>query len=205
MTAPAVFPSPDVLDALAAFGARRLTVAEYHTMHDAGILMEGERVELLDGYIVEKPMRNPPHDVTLQRLTKRLLRLGLAGWEVRIQSAVSFQESEPEPDGSVVRGDEARYATRHPVPADFGIIIEVSDSSLLFDRQVKGKMYAEVAVPVYWIVNVVDRQVEVYSDPDPAATPPAYRTRTDYHPGDDVSLVLDGVAVGTIPAADLLP
>src|SRR5262249_44315171 len=156
MSAPTVFPSPDVLDALAAFGARRLTVAEYHTMHDAGILMEGERVELLEGYIVEKPMRNPPHDVTLQRLTKRLLRLGLTGWEVRIQSAVSFQTSEPEPDAAVVRGDETNFDARHPEPADFGVIFEVSDSSLLFDRKVKGKMYAEVGLPGYWVVNITD-------------------------------------------------
>ena len=142
MSTPAVFPSPDVLDLLAAFGARRLTVAQYHTMHDAGILMEGDRVELLDGYLVEKPMRNPPHDVTLQRLNKRLVRLALVGWEVRTQSAVTFQGSEPEPDGAVVRGDEATYATRHPGPGDFGLIVEVSDSSLQFDRKVKGKMYA---------------------------------------------------------------
>ena len=205
MTTPAVFPSPDVLDALAAFGARRLTVAEYHTMHDAGILLEGERVELLEGYIVEKPMRNPPHDVTLQRLTKRLLRLGLGGWEVRIRSAVSFQDSEPEPDAAVVRGGEATYAARHPEPADFGLIIEVSDSSLLFDRKVKGKMYAEVGLPVYWIVNIPDRVIEVYTDPDPAAAPPAYRTRTDYTPGQAVPLVLDGAAGGAVPVADLLP
>lgn len=104
-----VFPSPDLLDRLAALGTPRLTVAEYHTMHDAGLLMEGDRVELLDGYLVEKPPRNPPHDVTLQRLTKRLIRLGLVGWEVRIQSAVSFQESEPEPDAALVRGDDTTF------------------------------------------------------------------------------------------------
>lgn len=204
MSLSTVFPSPDVLDLLAAMGARRFSVAQYHTMHDAGILMEGDRVELLDGYLVEKPMRNPPHDVTLQRLTKRLVRLGLVGWETRIQSAVSFQQSEPEPDAAVVRGDECTYETRHPEPGDFGLVIEVSDSSLLFDRRVKGRMYAEVRIPAYWIVNVVDRQVEVYTDPDPAAAP-AYLTRTDYRPGDDVPIVLDGRAVGTIPVADLLP
>lgn len=199
MSPTTVFPAPDVLDVLAAMGARRLSVAQYHTMHDAGILMEGDRVELLDGYLVEKPTRNPPHDVTLQRLTKWLARLGLAGWEVRIQSAVTFQESEPEPDAAVVRGDESTFAHRHPAPADFGLIIEVSDSSLLFDRRVKGKMYAAVAIPVYWIVNLVDRQIEVYTDPDASG----YRARADYAHSAAVPVALDGQVVTTIPVADL--
>jgi Uma2 family endonuclease len=194
-----------LLDMLAALGARRLTVAEYHTMHDAGILMEGERVELIDGYLVEKPMRNPPHDGAVTRITNRLPRRIPAGWVPRVQSAVTFTGSEPEPDAAIVRGDDTSYDARHPDPGDFGIIIEVSDSSLLFDRRVKGRMYAEVNIPVYWIVNVVDRQVEVYTGPDPAANPAVYRNRTDYRPGDTVPLVLDGQPAGGIPVDDLLP
>jgi hypothetical protein len=200
-----VFPSPDLLDRLAALGTPRLTVAEYHAMHDAGLLMEGDRVELLDGYLVDKPTRNPPHDVALQRLTKRLIRLGLVGWEVRIQSAVSFQESEPEPDAALVRGDDTTFQARHPGPADTGIVIEVSDSSLLFDRRVKGRMYAKVGIPTYWINNLVDGHIEVSTAPDPAASPPSYGTQTDYLPGHDVPIVLDGVAVASIPVADLSP
>lgn len=205
MSQTAAFPSPNVLETLAALGARRLTPAQYHVMHDAGILMEGERVELLDGYLVEKPVRNPPHDVTLQRLTKRLVMLGLVGWEVRIQSAVSFNESEPEPDGAVVRGNETVYEARHPRPGDFGVIIEVSDSSLLFDRREKGRLYAKAGIPVYWVVNVADGAVEVYTDPDPGTTPPAYRTRADYSAGQDVPLVLDGVEVARVSVTELIP
>ena len=205
MTPQIVFPTPDLLDRLAALGTPRLTVAEYHTMHDTGILMEGDRVELLDGYLVVKPMRGPPHDVVLQRLTKRLIRLGLVGWEVRIQSAVSFQESEPEPDAALVRGDDTTFQARHPGPADTGIVIEVSDSSLLFDRRVKGQMYAKVGIPTYWIINLVDSQIEVYTAPDPAASPPSYRTQTDYLPGQDAPIVLDGATVATIAVADLIP
>jgi Uma2 family endonuclease len=194
-----------VLKSLATMGARRLTVAEYHKMHDAGIFMEGERVELLDGFVVEKPVRNPPHDVVLQRLTKRLLHLGLVGWEVRIQSAVTFAGSEPEPDAAVVRGDETTYEGRHPGPADFGVLCEVSSSTLGFDRKVKAELYALAGVPVYWVLNVADRAVEVYADPDPAADPPAYRTRADYPAGRDVPLVLDGATAAVLPVADLFP
>jgi Uma2 family endonuclease len=185
-------------------GFRKITVAEYHKMLDTGILIEGEPIELLEGYLVNKIPRNPPHDVTLQRLDKRLHRLGLSGWEIRIQLAVTFTESEPEPDGAIVRGNDDTFARRHPSGGDFGIIIEVSDANLVFDRREKGRIYARAGVPVYWVINVTDRQVEVYTDPDTTADPPVYRTRTDYQPGDQLPVNLDGVQLGTIFVGDLL-
>ncbi len=203
MTTPAVQPTP--LSLMAVAGFRRLTVAQYHKMLDAGILMEGERVELLEGYLVEKHVRNPPHDGAVTRLINRLPRHIPAGWVARFQCAVTFTESEPEPDGAIVRGDLTTYDSRHPAPGDFGIVIEVSDSSLAFDRREKGRIYARAGIPVYWVVNVADRQVEVYTDPQPAAAPPAYAARTDYLPGQDVPIVLDGRIVAAVPAADLLP
>lgn len=193
------------LSLLAVAGVRRLTVPQYHKMLDAGIIMEGERVELLEGYLLEKPVRNPPHDGVVTRLTNRLPRHVPVGWVTRVQCAVTFTESEPEPDGAIVRGDDATYDGRHPAPADVGIVIEVSDSSLGFDRREKGRIYARAGVPVYWIINVADRQVEVYTDPQPGASPPNYATRTDYLPGQDVPILLDGQVTSAVPAADLLP
>jgi Uma2 family endonuclease len=124
---------------------------------------------------------------------------------VQIQDVVGLSESEPEPDASILRGDETSYDHRQPEPADTGIVIEVADSTLRSDRREKGRLYAEAGLPVYWIINVPDRQIEVYTDPDPTASPPAFITRIDYRPGQDVPIVLDGVTVGNIPAADLLP
>jgi Uma2 family endonuclease len=193
------------LSLLAVAGMRRLTVPQYHKMLDAGIIMEGERVELLEGYLLEKPVRNPPHDGVVTRLTNRIPRRVPVGWVVRVQCAVTFAESEPEPDGAIVRGDDTTYDGRHPDRADFGIVIEVSDSSLDFDRREKGRIYAREGIPVYWIINVADRQVELYTDPQPGASPPAYATRTDYLPGQDVPVLLDGQATSSIPVADLLP
>lgn len=190
---------------LSAAGFKRFTPAEYHKLIDSGIIMEGEPVELLEGYLVEKGMRNPPHDGVVTRLTNRLPRRLPAGWVARIQCAVAFGESEPEPDGAVVRGDDTSYDNRLPATADFGIVIEVSDSTLAFDRRDKGRIYARAGIPVYWVINVADRQVEVYSDPVPAASPPAYRVRTDYKLGDQLPITLDGTAGGTIPVSDLLP
>lgn len=189
---------------LSVAGFKTFTPAQYHKLIDSGIIMEGEPVELLEGYLVEKPMRNPPHEAALRRLTARLQR-HLTAWFVQVQGAISLADSEPEPDGAVIRGDETTCDGRLPTAADFGIIIEISDSSLAFDRRDKGRIYARAGIPVYWIINVADRQIEVYSDPDVAAQPPAYRTRTDYKPGDNLPIILDNTATGTLPVNDLLP
>ena len=128
-----------------------------------------------------------------------------AGWQVRIELPVTLANSEPEPDGAVVRGDRRTFDQRAPTGSDFGVVVEVGESSLRFDRRIKLPLYAAAGIPVYWIVNLIDSHVEVYTDPDPAAEPPAYCTRTDYAPGQDVPLVLDGNPVATIPVSDLLP
>jgi Uma2 family endonuclease len=128
-----------------------------------------------------------------------------AGWTFRIRLPVTLSASEPEPDVAIIRGDEQSYDARHPGPYDFGIVIEVADTALAFDQYDKGRIYAEASIPIYWIVNVVDRRIEVYPDPRPAATPPAYATRSDYLPGRDVPIALDGQVVASIAVADLLP
>jgi Uma2 family endonuclease len=184
---------------------RRFTRAEYHLLGRYGIVREDERVELLDGLVVELPMEKPPHQGVSRRLVNRLPRVIPVGWFLQVADVVGVADSEPEPDGAILRGDETAYDARQPERADTGVVIEVADSTLRADRRDKSRLYAEGGIPVYWIINVVDGQVEVYTDPDPAANPPAYRTRIDYRPGQDVPVVLDGVTVATIPAADLLP
>ena len=186
-------------------GFRVISVDQYHRMIQAGILIEGEPIELLEGYLVNKMPQNPPHAATTSRLTSRLPRQLPTGWFLRGQLPVTLSDSEPEPDAAIVRGDVTSFDRRHPAPPDFGIVVEVADSTLVFDRRDKGRIYARAGIPVYWIVNVADRQVEVYTDPQPGASPPAYATRTDYLPGQDVPILLDGQAVSAIPAADLLP
>jgi Uma2 family endonuclease len=189
---------------LSAAGFKRFTPTQYHALIHSGIIQEGEPVELLEGYLVEKGMRNPPHEMSLRRLTARLPP-HVPGWFLQIQGAISLGESEPEPDGVLLRGDETTCDGRLPTAADIGLVIEVSDSTLGFDRRDKGRIYARAGIPVYWIINVADKQAEVYTDPDTSATPPAYRTRTDYLPGATVPITLDGSVVGTIAVSELLP
>ena len=186
-------------------GFRRFSVAEYHRLIEIGVLTEDDNLELLDGYLVHKMSRNPPHDAAIQKITKRLYRLLPPDWDLRIQSAVTLTRSEPEPDLAVVRGDETRYLTKHPGPADIGLVVEVSDSTLDGDRIDKGRLYAEAGIAQYWIVNFVDQQIEVYTQPFGATATPAYRQRQDYRVGDEVPLCLDGRVVANIPVSELLP
>ena len=184
---------------------RRFTRAEYHRLGELGVIGPDERVELLDGLIVEKPMKGPPHQGATRRLAARMPRLLPAGWFIQTQDVVGLAASEPEPDAAILRGNETSYDSRQPDPADVGIVIVVADSTLRTDRREKGRLYAQAGIAVYWIVNVADGQIEVYTDPDPAASPPAYASHTDYRVGQDVPIVLDSAMAGSIPVADLIP
>jgi Uma2 family endonuclease len=186
-------------------GFRRFSVDEYHRLTEIGMLTEDDNLELIEGYLVLKMARNPPHDGTLHRVFKRLMQLLPSGWDVRIQSAVTLVDSEPEPDIAVVREDADGYTTRHPSTADVGVIIEVSDSTLAGDRADKGRIYARASIACYWIVNLVDRQVEVYTLPSGPTALPAYGQRRDYRVGDVVALDLNGRTIGTITVKDVLP
>lgn len=183
----------------------RFSLARYQQMIEAGILTPEDKVELLENYVVLKMPRNPPHDGTIQLFTRVLMPAVPQGWGLRVQLTVVFADSQPEPDFSIARGDDRTYLTRHPGPADVGLIVEVANSSLLRDQRDKTRIYARGGIPCYWIVNLVDRRIEVYTQPSGPTAVPAYASFQIYQPGDAVPLVLDGNTVGTVPANDLLP
>jgi hypothetical protein len=182
----------------------RLTVAQYHAMIEAGILTEADRCELLRGWIVAKMPPNPPHASTVTRLSRRLMRLLPDEWPVRVQCPITLRDGEPEPVVAVVRGPEEAYRTRHPAARDVALVIEVAQSSLDEDREVKGPLYAGERIPVYWIANLVASRFEIYSDPKGGRSP-GYRRRQDYGPDAAVPLVLDGRIVAHLPVRELLP
>ncbi len=186
-------------------GFRRFSVAEYHKLIQMGMLTENDDLELLDGYLVHKMSHDPSHDGTILCLEELIRPYLPAGWVLRGQSSITLSRSEPEPDLSVVRGTRRSFFIRHPMPQDFGIVIEVANSSLDTDQIDKQRIYARDGLPVYWIVNLPDRRVEVCTDPQPAADPPCYATRTDYAAGTSVPFVLDGATVGHIPVDEILP
>jgi Uma2 family endonuclease len=183
----------------------KFSVPRYQRMIEVGILTAEDKVELLENYVVLKMPRNPPHDGTIQLIGKRLPRQLPSGWELRTQLTVVLPDSQPEPDFAVARGDERTYLRHHPLATDVGLIIEVADTSLLRDQRDKARIYARAGIPVYWIVNLVDRRVEVYSQPSGPTAVPAYGSFQTFQPGDAVPLVLNGGTVATVPADDLLP
>ncbi|MBY0460812.1 MAG: Uma2 family endonuclease [Gemmataceae bacterium] len=185
-------------------GFRPFTIDEYHQMIRAGILLDGEPVELLEGWMIKKMSHGTPHDSVMDALEGALLPLLPADWFARCQRAVTLGNSEPEPDYAVVRGPRTRYRDAHPGPADIGLVVEVSDSSLRIDRVGKGRIYARAGIPVYWVVNVPDKQVEVYTQPAGADESAAYGQYDTYAVGTAAPVALGGTTVGTIAVADVL-
>jgi Uma2 family endonuclease len=183
----------------------RWSVARYQRMIETGILNGDDKVELLENYVVLKMPRNPLHDSTIQRMLRPILREIPPAWDIRIQSAITLLDSQPEPDIAIIRGSATDYQHRHPEPADIGLLIEVADSSLLRDQRDKTRIYARAGVVCYWIINLVDQRIEVYTQPSGPTAVPAYNAFQTFQPGDNIPLILDSITVGTVPVADLLP
>jgi Uma2 family endonuclease len=179
------------------------TVEEYERMAAAGLITPADRLVLIEGRLVKKMTKYPPHTTATNIAHRTIGALLPAGWHARKEDPVRIpgRNSEPEPDVSVARGDDKTYSLRHPNEADIALIVEIADSSLAKDRALV-MTYGAAGIPVYWIVNLVDHQVEVYTDPDPAG---GYRSRVDYRLGDDVPVVIGGLVIGQIAVADLLP
>jgi len=138
----------------------RLSVDQYHAMIQAGILTEDDPVELLEGWLVTKMSKNPRHTFVTQLARDVVASLLPPGWYVNGQEPVTTKDSEPEPDVAVVRGNRRQYIDHHPGPQDIALVVEVADSSLQRGRSLKKRLYAAAGIPVYWIVNLLDGQIE---------------------------------------------
>ena len=149
---------------------RRWTRAEYDRLVDLGML-DGERVELIGGHLIVAEPHGSYHASTLGAAGDALRAALPPEWLLRVQLPVALDaESEPEPDLAVVPGEWAEYRGAHPSrPA---LVVEVAETSLVFDRGEKGSLYARGGIRDYWIVNLVDRVLEVYREPEPDSTAP---------------------------------
>lgn len=184
---------------------RLFTVEEYHRLIESNVLTEDDPVELLEGCIVPKMPRKPSHDGTIAICNEHLQSCLPPGWTIRIQSAITLSDSEPEPDLAVIRGRSRSYIHRHPGPADIGLLIEVSDASIGRDRNDKGRIYARAGIPVYWIINLIDLHLEVYVEPGLVRGKPAYRRKRIVSAEKSLALILDGKAITQVAVRDLLP
>jgi Uma2 family endonuclease len=183
----------------------RLTVRQFEKMIDAGIFPEGVHVELLGG-VLTAMTTHPPHIIIVTRLANLLRPLLPAGWFLLEEKPVRFGRFwRPEPDLAVVRGPDTNYLGRLARPEEIGLLVEVADSSYPKDAGIKLRRYATARIPVYWIVNVGKRQVEIYTDPQGRGRSALYRGIVIRKEGEQVPVVIDGQERGLLPVADLLP
>jgi Uma2 family endonuclease len=147
-------------------GLKSWTVQEYQRLGELGILEPSERTELIAGQIILMVAKGTPHVVTLQLLASVLSeQLGRAAL-IRTQDPIYLDNSsEPEPDLVIVTGGILDYVDRHPQPADVYLVVEVADYTLKPDCEIKDKLYAQAAIPEYWVVDVRNRQLHVFRDP----------------------------------------
>ena len=182
----------------------RITVEDYHDLIDKGAFAQNERCELLEGVVVERITKNPPHVVANRRCEMLVTRRLPPGWHVRSQDPLTMANSEPEPDLAIVRGQMEDYAARHPSGTDVALVVEVSDTSLVTDRY-EAEIYAAAGIPCYWIMNLPERVVEVYTSPAIAGEKAAYSDVRRCANDDEISIWLDGQEVARLKASELLP
>jgi Uma2 family endonuclease len=174
-------------------------------MINAGILTDDDPVELLEGLLVARAPKTPPHSVVTQLAREMLAYLLPPGWHVDAHDPITTEDSEPEPDVAVIRGNRRDYLERHPGPDEVALVIEVADTTLRRDRGLKKQVYARAGIPVYLIINLPERQIEVYTSPTGEAEEPDYQQRQDYGPDDEVPIVIEGREVGRLLAREILP
>lgn len=141
----------------------RLTVAEYHRMAEAGIFAPDERVELIEGEVIDMAPQKSRHASVLSRLMNRLVRVaGDQGWVVCQVPLCLSDRSEPEPDLMLLRPRADQYAQAHPTAADVLLLVEVADSSLRYDREVKLPLYARHGVAQVWLVDLESNRLRFF-------------------------------------------
>ena len=184
---------------------RRWTRAEYDRLIEIGVFQPGEPVELLGGALVVSEPQNSEHHTAIG-LVEDALRAALGpGWLVRSQGPIELDdESEPEPDVAVAPGDRRTYSRRHPSRPV--LVVEISESSLAFDRAHKGSLYARARLDDYWVLNLVDRVLEIYRRPvADAAAPFGWRYASREVLGAESSVELLAAPRARARVSDLLP
>jgi Uma2 family endonuclease len=183
----------------------RFTVDQYFRMVEAGILSEKDKVELIHGVIRPKTAKGNFHETMMEALMNILAALVPTTYSFRCQSPVRLSDSAPEPDFVICTTAKQRKG-KHPKVDEVFLVIEVADSSLEQDQIESLELYAGAGIPVYWIVNLVDRQIEIFTGPTGTKRGlPKYRSVAIYGPGQEVPVVVKGMTIGKIAVSILIP
>jgi len=181
----------------------RFSVSDYHRIAEVTALGTNRRIQLLDGHIYEMSPIGSYHASCVDRLTRFFVRAADDDAIVRIQNPIVLPpDSEPEPDVALLQPRPDDYAARHPRAKEVLLVIEVADTTLAFDQEVKVPIYAQAGIPLVWVVALEDNCVHVYQTPEQGS----YQTHTIYERGSELPLstVLSGpstLAVGDVLGA----
>jgi Uma2 family endonuclease len=201
----AIAQTPRIDEIPSAPHTRLWTREEYYKMAETGVLRPGERVELIGGKVIAMVPQDSPHYTAIDLVKEELRKIFSVGYVVRVQGPLDLGLiSQPEPDVAVVRGTIRDYAKAHPNSAL--LVVEVAESSLAYDRSIKASLYASAGIPDYWVLNLINRRLEVSRDPIVMPGQPhgyGYRTCTQYFATDTVTPL--AAATGKVTVADLLP
>jgi Putative restriction endonuclease len=181
----------------------KLTVKQYHQMIQTGTLSEDDPVELLEGWLVTKMSKDPSHTFSVEESADLIQKVLPQGYYVKQQNPITTTDSEPEPDVSIIKGRKRDFLERNPSVNNIILVIEVANSSLRQDRKLKQRIYAAAGIPIYWIINLVDRAVEVYTQP--VQEEKRYAEKTVYGLEDNLPFVLEGKKLTTFIAKEFLP
>lgn len=184
------------------FPIARFSVEQYHRMIESGAFTEDDRLELIEGWVVQRMAKGPAHEFSTGQTEEAIRERLPTGWHVRNQAPITLARSEPEPDLAVVRGNRADYRARHPQANEVALVVEISDSTLATDR-LKLRTYAAAGIAECWIVNLEGRCVEVHRDPasDPSE---GYRIEATLREGESLRFVVAGCDCGIIGVGSLL-
>ncbi|EAW38640.1 Uma2 family endonuclease [Lyngbya sp. PCC 8106] len=169
---------------------KRFTIEEYHRLTELGFFTEDDRVELIGGELFKMAAKGVLHETCLRRLLRELSQLITEQATLQCQSPIILsQNSEPEPDFTILKNREDDYLSSHPTEEDILLLIEISDSSLEYDQEIKLMAYAENHIKEYWIFNLIDRQLECYSEPYQKHNQSfSYRQKLIFLPNETVTL-----------------
>jgi Uma2 family endonuclease len=177
-----------------------ISVADYHGLIASGFFRGREvSYELLEGRVLEKVRKNPRHNSCQRRLARWLHANAPEACIVGVENSITFQNSELEPDGALIRGREEDFVESNPNGRDVELVVEVGDASLNRDQNWKSKVYAKSGIPHYWIVNIPEACVELYSQPEDER----YARRSVLRGEQEAALTIAGVEL-RVRASDLL-
>jgi hypothetical protein len=183
----------------------QMTVEEYRRGLAQGEFGPPGSVELIEGRVVAKTRQSLRHDGALEKIRDVLAKIVPGGWHLQVAQAIQTTDSLPEPDVAIVADALDSHTSRPRRGEEIALIVEAADASLVLDRRLKGRIYARAGIANYWILNLIDGQLEVYSNPSGPVQMPGFHEHRVFRGDDKLSLVIGLDDLGMVRVADMIP